>query len=215
MPASPLLLCRALVLLIIQILQNHVVAQNQACAFTQCADRGLVAVKSNNRPVSNGCSVPSFIQLPDFQFEKCCDQHDSCYQACGISKNSCETHFGRCLKEHCKAVHAGNSECTQTADTFVMGVKMFGCNGYQESQEASCDCVEKDYADTHRQGSLTNFYANYNESKTAGDIASALQKNKGKEGAMWRALYSKYPESIEIISRDGQASTESGRGSEL
>ena len=102
-----------------------------------------------------------------------------------------------------------------TADTFVMGVSMFGCGGYQGSQEIGCQCVPKAEADSANLRSLQLFYARYNESKTPEEIRVALDRNKGKEGKMWNALYKKYPEAIEIISRNGEAQTSTGRGSEL
>ena len=194
---------------------NELFVQSQECAWTKCEDKGMVAVKSSTRPYSNGCSVPSFIQLPDFKFEKCCDSHDACYQACGASKNDCERDFQKCLKAHCNSRYKGNGECKKTAQTFVTGVKMFGCNGYQESQAIACDCVSRSKADSRNSAVLRKFYDRFNSSKTDEDIGTVVKKNKGKEGTMWRALFNKYPEAIEVISRDGQAQTPSGKGSEL
>jgi len=188
---------------------------SQDCPVTTCAEQGLVPVATPHRPVSNGCSVPSFIQLPDFTFEKCCDHHDACYQSCGVKKGDCEVHFDRCLKKHCKSAYPGNQECLGTASTFVTGVRMFGCNGFQNSQDSGCQCVEKTEVASANEQVLKAFYSQYNTSKTAEDIRAALLKNEGKEGKMWHALYNKYPSSIEIISRDGQAQAASGRGSEL
>jgi hypothetical protein len=191
------------------------VSSKADCEYRKCEEQGLVAVKSNERPYSNGCSVPSFIQLPDFQFDKCCDLHDSCYMSCGINKNDCEADFNRCLKRHCKDAHKGNKQCEDVANTFVTGVRMFGCNGYVSSQATGCTCVEKEKVHEHNQQVLTNFYQRYNQSKTQEEISDALIKHKGKEGKMWSALYKKYPQSIQIVSRDGQSSTENGRGDEL
>jgi hypothetical protein len=188
---------------------------SQGCSFTGCEQQGRIAVMAPHRPVSNGCSVPSFIQLPDFQFEKCCDLHDACYQSCGVQKEECEKYFERCLKSHCRETHPGNEECVGTANTFVAGVRMFGCNGYQTSQESSCECVPAKDARAANERALTSFYKRYNSTKTTSEIAHALDKNKGHEGKMWHALFRKYPDSIEIISRDGQAQTKDGRGSEL
>jgi hypothetical protein len=92
---------------------------------------------------------------------------------------------------------------------------MFGCNGFQGSQQNACECVRKEDAAAANERALTAFYSAYNTSKTAEDVTAALQKHKDGGGKMWHALFNKYPGVIEIISRDGQAQTASGRGSEL
>mmetsp|Transcript_1034 Transcript_1034/g.2072 ORF Transcript_1034/g.2072 Transcript_1034/m.2072 type:complete len:212 (-) Transcript_1034:192-827(-) len=189
-------------------------AQGGQCPAQPCADQpGKVAVPKNTRPWSNGCSVPPFIQMPDFSFEKCCDNHDSCYMSCGVSKDECEKSFGSCLKKHCKAKYPGNEECISTANTYVMGVTAFGCNGYQESQVIGCECVAPAKAEEHTEKVVTNFFAKYNKTKTPEEVSAALAQYKGKVGTMLNRLYRKYPEAIEIISRDGQA--QKRRGEEL
>merc|ERR1712086_655133 len=183
---------------------------SQPCIAEDCLDEAEVAVPKNTRPWSNGCSVPPFIQLPDYTFEKCCDQHDSCYMACGVPKETCEKAFGKCLRRHCKAQYAGNDECASTASTYVMGVTAFGCNGYQESQKLGCECVKQPQARAHTEKVLTNFFAKFNATKTPEDVSSALDVYEGKEGLMLHRLYMKYPDSIQIISRDGQAQKSRG-----
>ena len=114
---------------------------------------------------------------------------------------------------HSKAQYAGNDECTSTASTYVMGVTAFGCNGYQESQKLGCECVQQPQARAHTEKPLTNFFAKFNATKTPQDVSAALDLYEGKEGLMLHRLYMKYPDSIQIISRDGQA--QKSRGEEL
>ena len=181
-------------------------AATQNCEYTGCQAGERVVPVPRIRPWSNGCSVPPFIQLPDFQFTKCCDLHDTCYMTCGMSKDGCEKAFDKCLKAHCKAAYPGSADCTQTADTFVTGVQMFGCQGYLGSQAESCECVAKDRAPGRFREYVDAFYAAYNRSKTSdpAELDGVLQKYAGKEGQLVYQLYRKYPQSIEIISRNGQ-----------
>merc|ERR1719198_1757425 len=115
---------------------------------------------------------------------------------CGVTKDRCEKEFGKCLKAHCKATYPGDGECTQTADTFVMGVKMFGCQGYLGSQEEGCDCVASEEAPARYRAYIEAFYAVYNKSRVE-EIGSLMQKYSGKEGQLVYQLYKKYPEVIE------------------
>lgn len=153
------------------------------------------------RPYSNGCSVPPFIQLPDFTFTQCCDLHDTCYMTCGVSKAYCEKAFGQCLKAHCKKAYNGNGECTSTADTFVMGVEMFGCQGYQESQQQGCECLPKADASARYASYLKDFRLAYNGTELSEDL---VRKYANKEGQLVYKLYQAYPTSIDVIGTDGQ-----------
>jgi hypothetical protein len=177
------------------------------CAFDKCTKEGKVGVQSLDRPTSNGCSVPDFVKLEeDFDFNICCDQHDACYQACGVSKSICETAFNKCLVGLCKANYKDNEVCENTAQMFVLGTKLGGCPGYLESQELGCDCVSTDEAEQAKFVSLFLFYNTHNNTKTADDVKSALAKYDGKEGTMWAQLFNKFPDHVEVLSRDGKAS---------
>jgi len=161
------------------------------------------------RPWSNGCSVPPFIQMPDYTFTKCCDLHDTCYMTCGVSKAKCEKAFDKCLKTHCKSAYAGDSECVSTADTFVMGVNMFGCNGYLGSQDEGCECVADGAATSRFAAYIDDFYRTYNATKIEhqegrAEVSRLLEQFKGREGELVYKLYQKYPQVVEIISRNGQ-----------
>jgi hypothetical protein len=135
--------------------------------------------------------------------------------ACGVPKEECEVDFNKCLVKHCKSMYGGNTECLDTAGTYVAGVRMFGCQGFIGSQEVGCSCLKRSDIYSHSTNTLTRFYERFNSSKTSADVTAALSKYKGKEGTMWKELFKLYPKSIEIISRDGQRQKPSGRGSEL
>jgi hypothetical protein len=137
--------------------------------------------------------VPPFIQLPDFAFTPCCDLHDTCYMTCGMAKAHCEKAFGQCLKAHCKKNYNGNGnvtlswfwcvdplflwarsigECISTADTFVMGVEMFGCQGYQASQQQGCECLPKADASARYASYLKDFRLTYNGTELSEDLVT-------------------------------------------
>lgn len=152
--------------------------------------------------------MPPFIQLPDFQFTKCCDLHDTCYMTCGVSKEFCEKEFEKCLKSHCKKQYKGNGECKSTADTYTMGVKMFGCVGYQGSQADSCECMSaSSVAEQNFAEYAHAFYAKYNGTHPLPEamVAKHLHPGSKTQGELLFRLYQRYPEAIEIIARDGQA----------
>ena len=65
---------------------------------------------------------------------------------------------------------SATAECTSTADTYVMGVEMFGCNGYQESQAHGCECLPKAEASTRFANYLKDFRLTYNGTELSEDI---------------------------------------------
>ena len=66
--------------------------------------------------------------------------------------------------------------------------------------------VAKDRAPKRFREYVDAFYSVYNRSKTSdpAELDGVLQKYSGKEGQLVYQLYRKYPQSIEIISRNGQ-----------
>jgi hypothetical protein len=187
----------------------------QQCKFS-CPDPTKAPVQAARLPYSNGCSVPSFIQLPDFDFSTCCDQHDACYMVCGVSKELCEKDFGACLTSLCETKYDRDKSCSDTANTFVMGVRMFGCPAFMGSQQSACDCVDGSEVEGRTMDAVTKFYARFNPEKGLPEVEQTVEKNKGKKApSMWRALFKKYPKAISIISRDGESQTPTGLGEEL
>ena len=215
----------SLLYLVLSILLSPIESQ-QDCQY-RCPDSSLVPagektplvpLQAPRLPYSNGCSVPSFLQLPDFDFSVCCDGHDACYMTCGVPKEHCEKDFQVCMSALCGDKYDGEqkTECEQTANMLVMGVRMFGCPAFVASQESACECVSKEEVLGKTRDALTRFYSRFNPDKTQEEIDVFVEKNKGKKTpGMWRTLFKKYPQSITIISRDGEKQTESGLGEEL
>jgi len=177
---------------------------NQDCPGA-CENGAYPVPQARLRPYSNGCSVPPALRqgLGDYsQFEPCCDLHDACYQACGISKALCESEFRRCMKRQC----AQDTECSSLADLFAMGTTMFGCQGYVELQKDACECVDNAAQAVERVHTYAKqFYAAFNKTH---ELPASTENflHQGKHGELLFRLYRKYPSSIHMITRDGTSS---------
>ena len=86
-------------------------------------------------------------------FEKCCDEHDFCYDTCNTVRSDCDDKFKQCLLKSCKDRTRGAKEgkkkedylkgCKNMADTMHSATAGFGCQAYQESQKNACLCDGK------------------------------------------------------------------------
>jgi hypothetical protein len=188
--------------------------------------RLLPAPKKRIRPYSNGCSVPPSMRdsIGDYtHFTSCCDLHDTCYASCGIEKKRCESDFGKCMKRICQTKHESSSsekfkKCNGMADMFTMGTSMFGCGGYTELQKDTCDCLEPKEAEQRVHEYATEFYKAYNQTHPLPDKfvekyisppddnkSVSREKRRQSFGMALYVLYRKYPQSIDVITRDGQS----------
>lgn len=185
-----------------------------------CSSSDLHPVpKERIRPYSNGCSVPPFLRegLGDYShFTPCCDLHDTCYMSCGATKSMCDREFGKCMKKVCKSkeYHQGSRDraqkCNGMAQTFELGVSMFGCQGYSELQAEGCDCVSSHDAHERVKDYAEAFYRTYNATHALpGSIKERYLDGKRRKpeehGELLFRLYRKYKHSIEVISRDGMS----------
>jgi secretory phospholipase A2 len=185
---------------------------------SHCEEHGThPAPKHRIRPYANGCSVPPMLRdsIGDYRhFTQCCDLHDTCYMTCGMTKEWCDADFGKCMKRTCSATRRNNNnndalkQCTSMADMFVLGVSMFGCDGYTGYQQEGCDCLPSSQATKRVYQYATEFYAAYNGTQSLPDhIVSKYELDSNKysdrQGKFLYNLYRKYPDSIDVISRDG------------
>ncbi|XP_041789556.1 group XIIA secretory phospholipase A2-like [Chelmon rostratus] len=101
------------------------------------------------QPPPNGCGSPMF----GFQFDigipslnKCCNQHDRCYDTCGREKHDCDGELQLCLKNVCRDVQnalgfdQSVQGCDSTVNLLLEAVKHLGCKLYLNSQKESCVC---------------------------------------------------------------------------
>ncbi|XP_076585364.1 group XIIA secretory phospholipase A2-like [Chaetodon auriga] len=113
----------------------------------------LVPRPGYKQPPPNGCSSALF----GFQFDvgvpslnKCCNQHDSCYDTCGREKHDCDGEFRHCLETICRNVQKalGSDHSVQACDSTVTllfkAAKHLGCKSYLDSQRESCVCQHEE-----------------------------------------------------------------------
>jgi hypothetical protein len=116
-------------------------------------------------------------------------------------------------------------QCLKLSKTFALGTTTFGCMGYSELQQEHCACVPRELAVDRVTQYLQAFYDHYNGThalpqKFVNKYVSELHPKTGEPknetefqrdlGTAIFALYKKYPESIDIISRDGKSGRNGG-----
>uniref|UniRef100_A0A803JMU3 Group XIIA secretory phospholipase A2 n=1 Tax=Xenopus tropicalis TaxID=8364 RepID=A0A803JMU3_XENTR len=123
----------------------------------KCRDGSKPVPRYGYRPAPpNGCGSPVFglhfdIGIPSMT--KCCNQHDRCYDSCGMMKNDCDEQFQNCLSKICTDVQKtlGISESVKACETTVGllfdAVIHLGCKPYLESQRAACICQYEEKID--------------------------------------------------------------------
>ncbi len=86
-------------------------------------------------PSQNGCGPEDFPAVPDsffwqVQFRVCCNDHDQCYQECGVSRNSCDQALVSCMKQRCFDEYPAGSQlgflCELQADLYGAAVLLGG-----------------------------------------------------------------------------------------
>lgn len=116
----------------------------RTCAI-ECPLGKALEVNAGYEPYANGCGLdgmPIDLTGGRFDFTPCCDKHDYCYQECGATQKGCDATFGECLRKLCKDEYGGDEECTKLTKTYEMGVGMFGCGPFKDSQRRACKCPE-------------------------------------------------------------------------
>ena len=63
----------------------------------------------------------------------------------------------------CKTVFSSNSQCKNAADMYIMGTTMFGMQGYYDSQQDNCECIDNSLENItqHYVTLVENFYKEY------------------------------------------------------
>ena len=124
----------------------------EECIY-ECKGGKVLKPKSNHVPTSNGCgsldflfddSEDSFIYV-EKDFQNCCNEHDFCYDHCGVDKDECDLKFKKCLYNTCKAKkheYLDGKKCRLKAKLFYVTVLGVGCQSFLDAQKESCDCVK-------------------------------------------------------------------------
>jgi hypothetical protein len=150
-------------------------------AINVLCHQGMSAVQNERRVVSNGCTGSEILERLSedkiYDFTSCCDVHDSCYQICGMNKNSCDTKFKKCMTDLCQAsvlyTYSGdgrtvvseetidNEKCNRQAVMYYSATAMMGNSFYEDAQSDHCKCVQKEEVSDHYYSYITDFYERY------------------------------------------------------
>lgn len=130
---------------------------NETCtglnADTTCPPNKNKKTKPGNTPTWNGCGPEGgAIKIPqgygDADYTGSCNNHDVCYEDCGIGKDACDTTFRDEMYDSCAAAYPGvlNSllrfGCYERAYAYYQAVSQFGDDAYTAAQNKACECCE-------------------------------------------------------------------------
>jgi secretory phospholipase A2 len=96
-------------------------------------------------PRTNGCGSSKFVYFQPTTplLTICCDQHDLCYDTCGVSRAACDGLFLSCMEGVCQAVPdvIENQVCKLEARTMHSLVRLFGSKFFNNAQSKACVCL--------------------------------------------------------------------------
>ncbi|KAL8592683.1 hypothetical protein ACOMHN_037623 [Nucella lapillus] len=122
------------------------VGDENGCIY-KCSNGGKPVKKPQHKPTANGCG--SFGVKLDLThvpaIERCCNEHDVCYDTCNRPKDTCDVDFKDCLTRTCKDFKKHVSRkfyegCQSTADLMYAATMALGCKPYKDSQRDACLC---------------------------------------------------------------------------
>lgn len=102
---------------------------------------GLTKIQNPNYiPSFNGCGPEGFnidFLVPPRckHYKQCCNQHDLCWDKCGISRDLCDEQFRDCLKKTSILV------CQTFGELAYDIVQLTGCSIFRNNQQNACICV--------------------------------------------------------------------------
>ncbi|KAL7647342.1 UNVERIFIED_CONTAM: hypothetical protein RMT77_000937 [Armadillidium vulgare] len=111
----------------------------------------------NEKPVANPTYIPSengcgsfgiYLEekdLPRSEMVECCNEHDRCYDTCGLFKEDCDNKFKRCLYKTCEPLKTNKDiinlkYCQGGAKVLFTATIALGCSPYKEAQRRACIC---------------------------------------------------------------------------
>lgn len=162
-----------------------------------CTD-GMTPVQ-NPRPVtSNGCTGADFIELDgEEDFTSCCDEHDACYQVCGMSKKKCDHKFWECMEHMCLTVFPENKKCKKAANIYYLGTSTLGNAFYEDAQSDHCMCISDTEVTGHYRNLIGQFYDKHApKSKNKFDWSKYEHFSASKFYMLYNTLHEKYQSSI-------------------
>ena len=147
-------------LLVLLSLGGSLEVEGSKCTGLVCQPGSRVQPNPLHKASSNGCGSLAISVSGEYDMTECCNRHDICYDTCGHDKEDCDQQFSACMNTLCRTFKvsersppsssfveltfplAQNGEgCSQQAQMFSLGVTMFGCQSYRQSQRNACLCV--------------------------------------------------------------------------
>eukprot|EP01088_Endostelium_zonatum_P020132 TRINITY_DN726_c0_g1_i2.p1 TRINITY_DN726_c0_g1~~TRINITY_DN726_c0_g1_i2.p1 ORF type:complete len:217 (+),score=41.05 TRINITY_DN726_c0_g1_i2:33-683(+) len=181
---------RVVVLLVLLCMIGYVESQAKSCTW-KCKEKGTVAVPAPIIPISNGCAGNDEKWMPDmvvvsgqYNYHNCCNDHDVCYQECGVRKDDCDREFLKCMYSYCAKVEIGELSCKKVANLFFLGGSMFSCIAFTEAQDKACTCVNStevlEVIEDKLRRENPEAYKRLKEQQAAAELANKPAVNTGK-----------------------------------
>ena len=177
--------------------QDSSVPEQVAPVPVYCTD-GMTPVQNKFPITSNGCTGTGFIDLVgEEDFTSCCDEHDACYQVCGMTKKRCDMKFWECLEHMCTTVFSTNKECRSAANIYYIATRTLGREFYEDAQSEHCQCLENEKVSNHYRDLISDFYGTYApKSKAKFEWAKYEHFSWPKLAALYNTLHEKYQKAI-------------------
>jgi hypothetical protein len=159
---------------------------------------GMNPVQNKFPITSNGCTGTGFIELEgEEDFTSCCDEHDACYQVCGMTKKRCDMKFWECLEHMCETVFTTNKQCRSAANIYYIATRTLGREFYEDAQSEHCQCVENEKVSEHYRDLISDFYGTYApKSKSKFNWSKYADFSWPKLAALFNTLHEKYNKAI-------------------
>ena len=159
---------------------------------------GMTPAQNKFPITSNGCTGTGFIDLVgEEDFTTCCDEHDACYQVCGMTKKRCDIKFWDCLEHMCTTVFTTNKDCRSAANIYYIATRTLGREFYEDAQSEHCQCLEHEKISDHYRDLISDFYDTYApKSKSKFDWSKYEFFSWPKLAALYNTLHEKYQKAI-------------------
>ena len=106
--------------------------------------QNVKAKSGTTRSAPNGCGSKLYnIDVPEFDFGTCCNDHDSCYSNCESTFESCNDKFASCMSKVCRQKHfIEGFFCRSAAKSYAEATKSkAGCAAYTSGANDYCMCA--------------------------------------------------------------------------
>lgn len=133
----------------------------EECVY-ECSHKEQKLVKNPDYvPFVNGCGSLGLQlgidELPRPEMVECCNEHDRCYDSCGVDKEECDKTFKRCLYSTCDISNLNKNYigsmkhkiCQGSAKLLFTATLALGCASFKSAQSKACIC-KPFYSNTYK-----------------------------------------------------------------